>query len=67
MFALQRKMNFIELLSEHETEQKSIRNALSNFGITRWTMLKEPFQNLYEPEVIALMLNWIIKKHCKVR
>jgi len=55
------KLSFIECLKRYQRIGKNVKHVCSRLGATRWEMLGRPFVDLQEKEVIAIILNWMMR------
>jgi len=56
-------MSFIECLNRHQRTGRGVKLLLNRFGATNWRMFSTSFVELSEDEVMALLFNWMIRRH----
>ena len=58
-------MNLIDKIKACKEMDSTIRTTFARFGATDWKTFSTPLANLSEPEVMALLMNWVTKTTTK--
>jgi len=62
---VQAKMTLIDKLKACKEMNSTIRTTFARFGAIDWKTFCTPLANLSEPEVMALLMNWVTKTTTK--